>query len=436
MSTDRIIFSRPFRAQNELANVGAVLSSDHSHGDGPFTAAATAKLREITAAPYALLTTSCTHALEMAGLLLELGPDDEVIVPSFAFTSTATAMALRGATVVFADIDLETGNIDPESVAAAITPKAKAVVIIHYGGVGADMERLQQLADAHGLALIEDNAHGLGGRWRGRLLGTIGTVGALSFHDTKNVHCGEGGALLLTYEILMGRAEIMREKGTDRARFLRGAVDKYSWQDIGSSYLPSELNAAVLDAQLEEFDTIQANRHRVWDTYAAGLPEWAARNDVRLMTVPADRDHTAHLYYLRVPTESRRDDLIAHLAAHGISAPFHYVPLDSSPAGLKLGRTPPPAPAAPNSPEPLCACPCGPDSPRNSSPACSTASPASPSDFPTRAHHGSLPSPPLDRTGRGLATPWQMAVISGAIVALCNTHLGGGLPSSSRCTTR
>ncbi|WP_433579298.1 dTDP-4-amino-4,6-dideoxygalactose transaminase [Nocardia brasiliensis] len=340
MTTDRIIFSRPFRARRELANLEAVLGSDHSHGDGPFTASATAKLKTITEAPHALLTTSCTSALEMAGLLLELGPDDEVIVPSFAFTSTATAMALRGATCVFADIDPETGNIDPESVAAAITDRTKAVVVIHYGGVAADMERLLELSNAHGFAIVEDNAHGLGGRWRGRALGTLGALGTLSFHDTKNVHCGEGGALLLTDEILMARAEIIREKGTDRARFLRGAVDKYSWQDIGSSYLPSELNAAVLDAQLDEFATIQAGRHRVWDAYAAALPDWAARNDVRLMTVPGDREHTAHLYYLRVPDEDRRDDLISHLRGQGIVAPFHYVPLDSSPAGLKLGRTP------------------------------------------------------------------------------------------------
>jgi len=340
LSTDRVIFSRPYRARRELANLAAVLASDHSHGDGPFTASATAKLRAITEAPHALLTTSCTSALEMAGLLLELGPEDEVIVPSFAFTSTATSMALRGATCVFADIDPATGNLDPESVAAAIGPRTKAVVVIHYGGVAADMAGLLELAAAHGFAIVEDNAHGLGGRWRGRPLGTIGTLGTLSFHDTKNVHCGEGGALLLTDDILMGRAEIIREKGTDRARFLRGAVDKYSWQDIGSSYLPSELNAAVLDAQLDEFDRIQAGRHRVWNAYAAGLPDWAARNDVRLMSVPADREHTAHLFYLRTPTEQRRDDLIAHLAARGISAPFHYVPLDSSPAGLKLGRTP------------------------------------------------------------------------------------------------
>lgn len=341
MPTDRIIFSRPHRAARELANLEAVLTSDHSHGDGPFTASATARLRQITGAPHALLTTSCTHALEMAGLLLELGPDDEVIVPSFAFTSTATAMALRGATCVFADID-EYGNLDPESVRAALTRSTRAMVVIHYGGVAADMDELLAIAAAHGLAVVEDTAHGLGGSYRGRPLGTLGTVGALSFHDTKNVHCGEGGAILLTDDILMARAEIIREKGTDRARFLRGAVDKYSWQDIGSSYLPSELNAAVLDAQLAEFDVIQQGRFRVWNTYATALPAWAARNDVRLMSVPADRAHTAHLYYLRLPTEQRRDDLIDHLRAQGITAPFHYVPLDSSPAGLKLGRTPNP----------------------------------------------------------------------------------------------
>lgn len=341
MTDDRIIFCRPYRAAAELSNLAAVLDSDHSHGDGRFTAAATATLKRITEAPHVLLTTSCTHALEMAGLLLELGPDDEVVVPSFGFTSTANAMALRGATCVFADID-EYGNLDPQSVAAALTDRTKAIVVMHYGGVAADMEQLLALADSAGVAVVEDNAHGLGGRWRGKPLGTLGTVGALSFHDTKNVHCGEGGAVLLTDEILYARAEIMREKGTDRARFLRGAVDKYSWQDIGSSYLLSELNAAVLEAQLGEFDAIQTGRWRVWHTYAHALPEWARHNDIRLMQVPADREHTAHLFYLRTPTETQRDALIAHLAAHGISAPFHYVPLDSSPAGLKLGRTPRP----------------------------------------------------------------------------------------------
>ncbi|WP_327147426.1 dTDP-4-amino-4,6-dideoxygalactose transaminase [Nocardia sp. NBC_01329] len=338
----RIIFSRPYRSAAELANVTAVLDSDHCHGDGPFTAAATAKLRVITGARHALLTTSCTHALELAALLLELGPGDEVIVPSFAFTSAATAFAVHGATCVFVDIDSATGNIDPQAAAAAVTDHTKAIVVMHYGGVAADMAALRQLTDRHGLALIEDNAHGLGGTWRGRALGTLGTLGTQSFHDTKNVHCGEGGALLLSDDILMGRAEIMREKGTDRARFLRGQVDKYSWQDIGSSYLPSELNAAVLDAQLAEFHTIQCARHRVWHTYAAGLGAWAADHGVAPMTVPPDRRHTAHLFYLRMPTEEARDGLIRHLADRGIVAPFHYVPLDSSAAGLKYGRTPNP----------------------------------------------------------------------------------------------
>ncbi|WP_459545419.1 dTDP-4-amino-4,6-dideoxygalactose transaminase [Nocardia sp. X0981] len=340
--SDRIIFSRPYRAAAELANVATVLRSDHCHGDGPFTAAATAKLAEITGAPHVLLTTSCTHALELAALLLELGPGDEVIVPSFAFTSAATAFAVHGATCVFVDIDETTGNIDPEAAAAAVTDRTRAVVVMHYGGVAADMDALQALARRHGIAIIEDNAHGLGGTWRGRALGTLGTFGTQSFHDTKNVHCGEGGALLLSDDILMARAEIIREKGTDRARFLRGQVDKYSWQDIGSSYLPSELNAAVLDAQLADFHTIQRARHRVWHTYAAELASWAATQGVVPMAVPPDRRHTAHLFYLRMPGEEVRDGLIRHLAARDIVAPFHYVPLDSSAAGLKYGRTPVP----------------------------------------------------------------------------------------------
>jgi dTDP-4-amino-4,6-dideoxygalactose transaminase len=335
-----IVFSRPHRASRELVNLTTVIDSGHLRGDGRFTSSATAKLKTITRAPHVLLTTSCTSALEMTGLLLGLGRDDEVIVPSFAFSSAATSMALRGATCVFADIDSDTGNLDPASAASVLTERTKAIVVIHYGGVAADMAGLLELAATYGLSIVEDNAHGLGGTWRGRPLGTIGTMGTLSFHETKNVQCGEGGALLLADDILMTRAEIIRDKGTDRACFLRGTIDKYSWQDIGSSYLPSELNAAVLDAQLDEFATIQADRHRVWDSYAAALPDWARRNDIRLMTVPPDRGHTAHLYYLRTPTEQHRDGLIAHLAARGICAPFHYVPLDSSPAGLKLGHTP------------------------------------------------------------------------------------------------
>ncbi|WP_397517504.1 MULTISPECIES: dTDP-4-amino-4,6-dideoxygalactose transaminase [unclassified Rhodococcus (in: high G+C Gram-positive bacteria)] len=334
----RIPFSRPYRSASELTNLTAVLHSDHTHGDGPFTASATAKLTAITGAAHVLVTTSCTHALEMAGLLLELGPTDEVILPSFTFPSAATSVALRGATCVFVDIDPTTGNIDPAEVAAAITPRTKAIYVMHYGGVAADMDALLAMSAEHGLSLVEDNAHGLGARWRDRQLGTLGTLGTLSFHDTKNIHCGEGGALLISDAVLLERAEMIREKGTDRARFLRGQVDKYVWQEIGSSYLPSELNAAVLDSQLDEFDTIQAARQRVWDGYARALPEWASANRVQLMSTPVEREHTAHLFYLLAPTPQDRDDLIEHLRARGISAPFHYVPLDSSPAGLKFGR--------------------------------------------------------------------------------------------------
>ncbi|CAM3621265.1 dTDP-4-amino-4,6-dideoxygalactose transaminase [Smaragdicoccus niigatensis] len=338
MAVLKVAMSHPYKSKAERDNVLAVLDSGHAHGDGPFTASATTRLKRITTAEHALLTTSCTHALELAALLLELGPDDEVIVPSFTFPSMAAAVALRGATCVFADIDPATGNLDPESVEAAITNRTVAIIVMHYGGVAADMEGLLALSRRFGLAIIEDNAHGLGGTWRGQQLGTIGTMGTLSFHDTKNIHCGEGGALLTNDSVLIGRAEIIREKGTDRARFMRGQVDKYSWQEIGSSYLPSEFNAAVLDAQLAEFDTIQAGRHRVWDSYAAALPKWAADNGFQLMSVPEDRGHTAHLFYLLAPDPETQDGLLTHLRAHGVGAAFHYVPLDSSPAGLKFGR--------------------------------------------------------------------------------------------------
>lgn len=334
----KVALSRPFQSSAERDNLLAVLDSGHAHGDGPFTASATARLKDITSARHALMTTSCTHALELAAILLELGPADEVIVPSFTFPSMAAAVALRGATCVFADIDPTTGNIDPASAEAAITPRTTAIIVMHYGGVAADMEGLLALSRRYGLAIIEDNAHGLGGTWRGRQLGTIGTMGTLSFHDTKNIHCGEGGALLTNDDVLIGRAEIIREKGTDRARFMRGQVDKYSWQEIGSSYLPSEFNAAVLDAQLAEFSAIQARRHHVWDSYAAALPEWAANNGMQLMTVPSDREHTAHLFYLLAPSHETQDDLLVHLRSRGVGAAFHYVPLDGSPAGLKYGR--------------------------------------------------------------------------------------------------
>jgi dTDP-4-amino-4,6-dideoxygalactose transaminase len=333
-----VLFSKPFHAPHEMSNLRRVVSSGHAHGDGAYTRSATQRLTNITGARAALLTTSGSHALELASRLLDLGPGDEVILPSFTFPSAANAVALSGATCVFVDVDLRYGNIDPQQVAEAVTPRTKAISVVNYGGVAVDFDAIGAIADEHGLAIIEDNAHGLGGTYRGRQLGTFGVVAAQSFHDTKNVHCGEGGAILLNDTSLLERAEIVREKGTNRSRFLRGQVDKYTWVDIGSSYLLSEYNAAVLDSQLESFTRIQATRHAVWSSYSTRLPEWAAVENVRLMDVPADRRHPAHLFYLQAPDHDYQVALLAHLRSLGVVGTFHYIPLDSAPAGLRHGR--------------------------------------------------------------------------------------------------
>jgi len=340
MAEPQIVFSKPYRTQRELANIEAVLDSGHVHGDGPFTASANAKLQTISGAERSLLTSSCTHALEMASLLLDLGPGDEVIMPSFTFPSAATAIALSGATPVFVDIELSSGNIDVSLIERAITSKTRAISIVHYGGVAVDIEGLVEIAERHGLPIIEDNAHALGATWRGRKLGTIGSLATQSFHDTKNVHCGEGGALLVNDAALMERAEIIREKGTNRSRFLRGQVDKYTWTDIGSSYLMSELNAAVLDSQLDEFDEIQRKRLATWNSYANGLQEWAEDAGASLMSPREGTGHPAHLFYLLMPDHDEQVALLSHFRQAGIVATFHYVPLDSSPAGQRYGRTP------------------------------------------------------------------------------------------------
>ena len=340
---DEIVFSRPYRSPDELSNLEAVLRSDHSHGDGRFTESATGRIRHLTGARHALLTTSCTHALDMAALLLELVPGDEVIMPTFTFPSMATAVVLRGATPVFVDLDEATGNIDPQQVAEAVTPRTRAVIVMHYGGVPADLDALLAVIEGTEIVLIEDNAHGLGGRAPGadapeRRLGSVGVLATQSFHDTKNVHCGEGGALLINDSGFLERAEIIREKGTNRARFLRGEIDKYTWQDAGSSYLPSELNAAVLDSQLASFDTIQRLRRGVWDAYAAGLGDWAEGAGVRLMSADPALEHTAHLFYLLLPEPAQQGALIDHLRGRGVRSAFHYVPLDTAPAGVRFGR--------------------------------------------------------------------------------------------------
>jgi dTDP-4-amino-4,6-dideoxygalactose transaminase len=342
VSPDVIPFSKTTVTAREHEYLSRALASGHLQGDGPMTEAATRLVEQVSGAERALLTPSCTHALDMAAILLDLGPGDEVVVPSFTFSSTAAAIALRSATPVFADIDPETLNLDPDSLESCTTPRTKAVFLVHYGGIGADMTRIVAIADKHGLQVVEDNAHGLGARWQGRFLGTFGALATQSFHATKNVQCGEGGALLVNNTEFLERAEIIREKGTDRSRFLRGQVDKYTWNDIGSSYLPSELQAAVLRSQLESFDEIQRLRMRAWNVYAAELGSWADACGARLMHVPAGAEHPAHVFYVVMPSHQDQQLMLAHLRSRGVVGTFHYIPLDSSPAGRRFGRTPRP----------------------------------------------------------------------------------------------
>jgi dTDP-4-amino-4,6-dideoxygalactose transaminase len=321
--------------------MGQAMVSGPLSGDGPFTKRATALLREILGSPAALLTTSCTHALDMSALLLDLKPGDEVILPSFTFCSTATAYALRGAIPVFVDCRPDTLNLDDKLVEAAVTDRTKAIVVVHYAGVAADMNAIADVAQRHGLTVIEDNAHGLGATYHGRKLGSIGAMATQSFHETKNIQCGEGGALVINDPRFLERAEIIREKGTNRSLFFRGMVDKYRWVDIGSSFLPSDLLAAFLTAQLESFDDIQARRHKIWSAYHDGLADWASELGVGQPVLPIGSDHPAHLYYLIMPNLDSRQGFIKHLAESGIQATFHYQPLHSAPAGEWYGRVGP-----------------------------------------------------------------------------------------------
>lgn len=339
MSSPVIPFNVPYIAGPELTYVAESSRTGHLSGDGQFTARAAEQLRAITGAPAALLTTSCTHALEMAALLLELTPGDEVLMPSFTFVSTANAFALRGAVPVFVDCRPDTLNIDETKIEAAITERTRAVVVVHYAGVGCEMDAILEIAERHGLVVVEDNAHGLGGSYHARPLGSFGTLATQSFHETKNAQCGEGGALLLNDERLVARAEIVREKGTNRSQFFRGMVDKYTWVDLGSSYLPSDLLAAFLLGQLECFPEIQAKRMRVWDTYQSELRTWAHVHDIAQPTIPEGIEHPAHLYYLLLPDLACRQAFLAHLKARNVHAVFHYVPLHDAPAGLALGRS-------------------------------------------------------------------------------------------------
>jgi dTDP-4-amino-4,6-dideoxygalactose transaminase len=308
-------------------------------GDGHYCRMVEAQLRKLCDVPYALLTTSCTHALEMAMLTLDLAPGDEVIMPSFTFTSTANAVALRGAVPVFVEIDPCTWNIDPAAAAAAITPRTRGILPVHYAGQGCDMIALTMIAERHGLWLVEDAAQGVDARFAGRALGAWGTLGCLSFHSTKNIVSGEGGALLTNDPQLARRAEIIREKGTNRAAFFRGEVDKYTWVEIGSSYVISELLAALLNAQMQKLSAISAARAARWQRYQQAFEPLARAGIVQLPAIHPAAQTNAHLYAFLVDV-TRRDELLAYLRQRGIGATFHYVPLHSAPAAARFGRPP------------------------------------------------------------------------------------------------
>jgi dTDP-4-amino-4,6-dideoxygalactose transaminase len=336
----RIPFNKPCIAGNEMEYMAQAVRRGHLSGDGGFSRMARELLESELGVSRALLTTSCTHALEMMALLLDLQPGDEVILPSFTFVSSANAFVLRGATPRFVDIRPDTLNLDERLLAAAITPRTKAIIPVHYAGVGCEMDRIVELARERGVAVVEDNAHGLFGRYRGKLLGTFGPLAAQSFHETKNIICGEGGALMISDSAYIDRAEYIREKGTNRNRFFRGQVDKYTWVDVGSSYVLSDLLAAFLYGQLERRRAIQERRAQIWKRYAAGLDEWAADQGIRLPFIPPHCEQPYHTFYLVLPTLEDRQALIAHLKERGILAVFHYLPLHLSEMGKKFGGCP------------------------------------------------------------------------------------------------
>jgi dTDP-4-amino-4,6-dideoxygalactose transaminase len=333
----RIPFNRPFATGDEIDYIRAAIAVPKFSGDGSSSAHCHALIEQSLGIQKVLLTTSGTHALEMAALLLNIGVQDEVILPAFTFPSTANAFVLRGARPVFVDIRRDTLNIDENQIEQRITERTKAIFLVHYAGVGCEMNTILAIARRHALSVVEDNAHGLYGRYRGRYLGTFGELAALSFHETKNFTCGEGGAVLINDAQLNERAEILREKGTDRSRFFRGEIDKYNWVDVGSSYLPSDLLAAFLRAQLEHRDQIQSMRRQVWENYARELASWAETNGARLPIVPSECEQSYHMFYLIMPCFERRQALISHLAGLGMLAVFHYLPLHLSPMGLRFG---------------------------------------------------------------------------------------------------
>jgi len=323
---------------NELEYIQQAISSSHISGDGIFTNKCNSLLEKEMGVKKSLLTTSCTHALEMSAILLDIKPDDEVIVPSFTFVSTVNAFVLRGAKPVFIDIRPDTLNMDETQLEGLITEKTKAIIPVHYAGVACEMDTIMDIANKYKIPVIEDNAHGLFGKYKDRYLGTFGTFATQSFHETKNFSCGEGGALLINDENYIERAEIIREKGTNRTKFFRGEVDKYTWVDIGSSYLLSDILAAFLFAQLEQRDKIQSKRKKNWATYYNSLKKWAEANNVRLPFIPEYCEQAYHIFYLLFDSEKLRNRFLAYMQKNGINAIFHYIPLHSSDMGKQFGK--------------------------------------------------------------------------------------------------
>jgi dTDP-4-amino-4,6-dideoxygalactose transaminase len=344
VTTYSIPFNRPCLAGKEYKYMAEAIANGHASGDGPFTRRCHEILEHELGVPRVLLTTSCTHALEMAAILLDCGPGDEVILPSFTFVSTANAFVLRGAKIVFSDIRPDTLNLDEARLEALITPRTKAIVPVHYAGVACEMDTICATAKLNNVAIVEDNAHALFARYKGKHTGTFGRLATQSFHETKNVTCGEGGALVVNDRDLVERALVIREKGTNRSQFFRGQVDKYTWVDIGSSYLPSDLLAAFLLAQLEGRDEIQRKRQHIWETYKEELNNWAGERNVRLPVVPRECEQAFHMFYLIMPSFDYRQGLIAHLKQQGILSVFHYLPLNQSEMGRSWAARETPCP--------------------------------------------------------------------------------------------
>lgn len=334
----RVPFNKPYMTGKEPVYIAEAHVNNMLAGDGPFTKRCHGWIEAKTGCAKALLTHSCTAALEMAALLLDIEAGDEIIMPSYTFVSTANAFVLRGGVPVFVDIREDTLNLDERLIEAAITPRTKAIVPVHYAGVACEMDTIMDIARRRGLRVVEDAAQGVMASYKGRALGSIGDLGAFSFHETKNVISGEGGALLVNDPALALRAEIIREKGTDRSRFFRGEVDKYTWQEVGSSFLPGELTAAFLWAQLEEAQAITDRRMAIWDRYHALLEPLEARGLLRRPVIPAECQHNAHMYYVLLAPGIDRQAVLNALKRDGIYSVFHYVPLHSSPAGLRYGR--------------------------------------------------------------------------------------------------